>query len=133
MAPNQPDVRMDDLFPWRPPERSDALGHYPARDKVMPLAEAIRRHVKPGASVALGTCLEQMIPFAATHEIMRQRVGDLDLVDPVSDICFDQLIGAGLARRVTAAWVGNVMMGSAYAYRRAADRGEPRVIEIVEF
>jgi glutaconate CoA-transferase subunit A len=133
MAPDQPTVRMDDLSAWRPPERSDALGHYPAREKVMPLDEAVRRHVKPGSSVALGTCLEQMIPFAATHEIMRQGVGDLDLVGPVSDICFDQLIGAGLARRVTAAWVGNVMMGSAYAYRRAAERGEPRPIEIVEF
>jgi len=133
MAPDQPTVRMDDLFPWRPPERSDALGHYPARDKVMPLAEAIRRFVTPGASVALGTCLEQLIPFAATHEVMRQGIGDLDLVGPVSDICFDQLLGAGLARRVTAAWVGNVMMGSAYAYRRAAERGEPRPIEIVEF
>ena len=133
MAPDQTTVRMDDLSAWRPPERSDALGHYPAREKVMPLAEAIRRFVKPGSSVALGTCLEQMIPFAATHEILRQGVGDLDLVGPVSDICFDQLIGAGLARRVTAAWVGNVMMGSAYAYRRAAEQGVPRAIEIVEF
>jgi glutaconate CoA-transferase subunit A len=133
MAHDETTVRMDDLYPWRPPDRSDALGHHSASDKVMPLSEAIRRFVRPGARVALGTCLEQMIPFAATHEVMRQGVGDLDLVGPVSDICFDQLIGAGLARRVTAAWVGNVMMGSAYAYRRAAERGEPRAIEIVEF
>lgn len=141
-TPHEPVVRMDDLYPWRPSERTDALGHYPARDKVMPLSEAIRRFVKPGMRVALGTCLEQMIPFAATHEIIRQGAGsgspdggiaDLELVGPVSDICFDQLIGAGLARRVTAAWVGNVMMGSAYAFRRAAERGEPRKIEIVEF
>jgi len=133
MAHDDSAVRMDDLYPWRPPDTSDALGHHPARDKVLPLAEAVRRYVTPGSRVALGTCLEQMIPFAATHEVMRQGVGDLDLVGPVSDICFDQLIGAGLARRVTAAWVGNVMMGSAYAYRRAAERGEPRAIEIVEF
>lgn len=138
---HEPVVRMDDLYPWRPPPRTDALGHFPARDKVMPLAEAVRTFVKPGARIALGTCLEQMIPFAATHEIIRQgragtageSIADLDLVGPVSDICFDQLIGAGLARRVTAAWVGNVMMGSAYSYRRAAERGEPRPIEIVEF
>jgi glutaconate CoA-transferase subunit A len=133
MTHDESAVRMDDLYPWRPPDRSDALGHHPARDKVLALPEAIRRFVTPGSRVALGTCLEQMIPFAATHEVMRQGVGDLDLVGPVSDICFDQLIGAGLARRVTAAWVGNVMMGSAYAYRRAAERGEPRPIEIVEF
>ena len=129
----QPIVRMDDLYPWRPPERSGALGHFPAADKVLPLAEAIRRFVPNGSTVALGTCLEQMIPFAATHELIRARIGDLTLIGPVSDICFDQLIGAGLVRRVMAAWVGNVMMGSAYCFRRAAERGQPRPLEIVDF
>lgn len=124
---------MDDLYPWRPPERGDALGHYPATDKVVPLGEALRRHVKPGASVAMGTCLEQMIPFAATHELMRQGTGDLTLIGPVSDIIFDQLIAAGSARRVMAAWVGNVMMGSAYGFRRAVEQSSPRAIEVVEF
>lgn len=126
-------VRMDDLHPWRPPRRADALPHYPGRDKVLPLGEAIRAHLRPGATLALGTCLEQMIPFAATHEIIRQGIGDLTLVGPVSDIVFDQLIGAGLARRVAAAWVGNVMMGSAYCFRRAAERGVPRPLEVAEF
>ncbi len=124
---------MDDLYPWRPPERSDALPHFPSRDKVMPLAEAIRSHVKPGATVALGTCLEQMIPFAAAHELIRAGIGDLTLIGPVSDIAFDQLIGAGLASRVMAAWVGNVMMGSAYCFRRAVERKVPRSVEVVEF
>jgi glutaconate CoA-transferase subunit A len=124
---------MDDLAPWRPADRADAPGHFPAADKVLPLPEAIRRFVPPGSTVALGTCLEQMIPFAATHELIRAKIGDLTLVGPVSDICFDQLIGAGLARRVLAAWVGNVMMGSAYCFRRAAERGRPRPLEVVDF
>ncbi|MBI4364021.1 MAG: CoA transferase subunit A [Candidatus Latescibacteria bacterium] len=124
---------MDDLAPCATPERPEALSHHPARDKVLPLREAIRRHVSSGASIALGTCLEQMIPFAAAHEIARQRIGDLTLIGPVSDIAFDQLIGSGLVRRVMAAWVGNVMMGSAYAYRRAVERNVPRAIEVVEF
>jgi glutaconate CoA-transferase subunit A len=129
----EPEIRMDDLQPWRPGERSDALPHHPESDKVLPLPEAIRRHVPHGATVALGTCLEQMIPFAAARELIRQGVGDLTLVGPVSDIAFDQLIGAGLVRRVVAAWVGNVMMGSAYCFRRAVERGEPRPLEVVEF
>lgn len=124
---------MDDLAPWKPEERPGALPHYPGREKVLPLAEAIQRHVRPGASLVMGTCLEQMIPFAASREIIRQGIGDLTLVGPVSDIAFDQVIGAGLARRVMAAWVGNVMMGSAYCFRRAVERGEPRPIEVVEF
>ncbi len=131
--PKPTEIRMDDLAPRRAPERPGSLGHHRGGEKVMPLREAIRRFVPAGASVALGTCLEQMIPFAATREIVRQEIGDLTLIGPVSDICFDQLIGAGLARRVMAAWVGNVMMGSAYCFRRAVERGEPRALEVVEF
>ncbi len=132
MTPER-DVRMDDLAPWRPTERPDALPHHTGQDKVLPLPEAIRRLVRPGASIVLGTCLEQMIPFSAAREILRQGIGDLTLIGPVSDIAFDQLIGGGLVRRVMAAWVGNVMMGSAYSYRRAVERGEPRPLEVVEF
>jgi glutaconate CoA-transferase subunit A len=132
-VPRDREIRMDDLTPWTPGPRPDGLPHYPGREKTLPLPEAVRRHVRPGATVVLGTCLEQMIPFAAAREIIRQGIGDLTLVGPVSDIAFDQVIGAGLCRRVMAAWVGNVMMGSAYCFRRAVERGEPRPIDVVEF
>ena len=131
--PKPPDVRMDDLAPRRAPERPGSLAPHRGGEKLMPLDEAIGRFVPAGSSVALGTCLEQMIPFAATREIIRRGIGDLTLIGPVSDICFDQLIGAGLCRCVMAAWVGNVMMGSAYCFRRAVERGEPRALDVVEF
>lgn len=124
---------MDDLAPRKAPERPGALSHHRGQEKLVPLGEAIERFVRPGDSIVLGTCLEQMIPFAATREIIRRGIGDLSLIGPVSDICFDQLIGSGLARRVLAAWVGNVMMGSAYCFRRAVERGEPWPLEVVEF
>jgi glutaconate CoA-transferase subunit A len=129
----EPEIRMDDLSPWRPGDRPDALPHHPGADKALPLAEAVRRHVAPGSSVALGVCFEQMIPFAAAREIIRHGIGDLTLIGPVSDIAFDQLVSAGLARRVMAAWVGNVMMGVAYGFRRAVERGEPRALDVVDF
>ena len=72
MSTDPNEIRMDDLRPWRPPERSQALAHYPASDKVLPLGEALRRFVPDGSTVALGTCLEQMIPFAAAHELHGQ-------------------------------------------------------------
>jgi len=46
-------------------------------------------------------------------------------VGPISDILFDQLIGGGCVRDVVAAWVGNVMMGSAYNFRRATETENP--------
>ena len=72
------------------------------------MREAVARFVADGAAVAMGTCLEPAIPFAAGHELIRQGRRDLTLVGPISDALFDQLIGAGCVGRVVAAWVGNV-------------------------
>jgi glutaconate CoA-transferase subunit A len=80
--------------------------------------------------VALGTALEPCVPFAAGHELIRQGRRDLTLVGPISDALFDQLIGAGCVARVEAAWVGNVSEGLGHCYRRAAESGVPRAIEI---
>jgi glutaconate CoA-transferase, subunit A len=94
------------------------------------MAEAVARFVPDGASVAIGTALEPAIPFAAGHEIIRQRRRDLTLVGPISDSLFDQLIGAGCVATVCAAWVGNVSEGLGHCYRRATEQGEPRPIEV---
>ena len=101
--------------------------------KVSSLSEAIDRLVTPGCSIVTGTYMEQKIPFCAGHEIIRQAKGDLVLIGPISDILFDQLIGAGCVRKVMAAWVGNVMMGSAYNFRRAVETGVPRPLEVVDY
>ena len=94
------------------------------------MAEAVERFVPDGATVALGTALEPLIPFAAGHELIRRRRRDLELVGPISDALFDQLIGAGCVRRVTAAWVGNVSEGLGHCYRRACEHGVPRAVEV---
>ena len=93
--------------------------------KLLLLSDAIATYVPIGSSVALGLQMEQMIPFAAGHEIMRQKKRDLRLIGPISDILFDQLIGAGCVKDVVAAWVGNVMMGTAYNFRRAVEQENP--------
>ena len=72
--------------------------------------------------------LECGIPFAAVHEIIRQRRKDLTLIGPISDMAFDQLIAAGVVAKVIAAWVGNVAGGSGYGFRRAYEQGQPRRI-----
>jgi glutaconate CoA-transferase subunit A len=101
--------------------------------KLRSMHDAIAEFVPDGASVALGLQLEQMIPFAAGHEIIRQRKRGLTLIGPISDILFDQLIGAGCAEKVIAAWVGNVMMGSAYNFRRAVERDGLQVFNMTNF
>jgi len=101
--------------------------------KVFSMQQAIAELVPDGASVALGLQLEQMIPFAAGHEIIRQKKRDLTLIGPISDILFDQLIGAGCVKEVIAAWVGNVMMGSAYNFRRAVEHEGLKVTNLTNF
>ena len=101
--------------------------------KLLTMQEAIAELVPDGASIALGLQLEQMIPFAAGHEIIRQKKRGLTLIGPISDILFDQLIGAGCVEKVIAAWVGNVMMGSAYNFRRAVEQNGMRVVNMTNF
>ncbi|MET0851451.1 MAG: CoA-transferase [Candidatus Rokuibacteriota bacterium] len=94
------------------------------------MRDALASFVPDGASVCMGAALEALIPFAAGHELIRQGRRDLELVGPISDILFDQLVGAGCARKVTAAWVGNVSAGLGHNYRRAVEAGVPRPLEV---
>jgi len=97
------------------------------------MRDAIADFVPDGASVAMGLQMEQMVPFAAGHEIIRQKKRDLTLIGPISDILFDQLIGAGCVKQIIAAWVGNVMMGSAYNFRRAVEQDGMKVFNMTNF
>lgn len=100
--------------------------------KVQSLEAAIAAHVSDGMSIALGCALESSIPFAASHEIIRQQRKDLTLIGPISDIQFDQLIGAGCVRKIQASWVGNVAAGLGHNFRRAAEHGQPAPLAIEE-
>jgi glutaconate CoA-transferase subunit A len=101
-------------------------------DKLRSLHDAIARDVDDGMSVAMGCALESLIPFAASHEVIRQKRRDLTLLCPISDTLFDQLIGAGCVKKVIASWIGNVAAGLGHNYRRAAEYGIPHPIEIEE-
>ena len=94
-----------------------------SRSKLIPLSDAIAKFVPDGGTVAASLSLEALIPFACGHEIIRQRKKNLTLVGPISDILFDQILGGGCVRKVRAAWVGNVITGSSYNFRRAVESG----------
>jgi len=95
------------------------------KSKLTDMRSAIAEHAPDGSSVAMGLQMEQMIPFSTAHEMIRQKKRGLTLIGPISDCLFDQMIGAGCVSKVVAAWVGNVMMGSAYNFRRATEVENP--------
>jgi glutaconate CoA-transferase, subunit A len=101
--------------------------------KLTSMTDAIAQYVPDGSSVAIGLALEPFIPFAASHEIIRQQRRNLTLIGPISDILFDQLIGAGCVEKVKAAWVGNVSEGLAHCYRRAIEQSIPHSLVAEEY
>jgi len=92
--------------------------------KLHSLSDAVKRFVPDGSAIAMGLSLESLIPFAAGHEIIRQRKRNMTLIGPISDMLFDQVIGAACVKKIRAAWVGNVITGSSYNFRRAIESGQ---------
>ncbi len=100
------------------------------RDKLTTLHDAVSQHVGVGCSVVMGASLEPDIPFAATYEIIRQGIRDLNVIAPISDASTDMLVGAGCVGQVTGAWVGNVSGGLGHNYRRAFEGRETPAIKL---
>src|SRR6478672_4514287 len=100
-------------------------------NKFATLSEAISSLVKDGDTIALEG-FTHLIPFAAGHEIIRQRRRDLTLVRMTPDLLYDQMIGSGCARKLVFSWGGNPGVGSLHRFRDAVEHGWPRAIEIEE-
>ena len=99
--------------------------------KFLSLDAAIAEFVGDGACVALEG-FTHLIPFAAGHEIIRQRRRDLHLVRMTPDLVYDQMIGMGCARRLTFSWGGNPGVGSLHRLRDAIERQWPAPLAIDE-
>lgn len=99
--------------------------------KIISLREAVQEFVRDGDTLALEG-FTHLIPFAAGHEIVRQRKTDLTLVRMTPDIVYDQIIGMGLARKLIYSWGGNPGVGSLHRFRDAVEKGWPRPLAIEE-
>jgi glutaconate CoA-transferase subunit A len=99
--------------------------------EIVPLHEAVSELVRDGDTVALEG-FTHLIPHAAGHELIRQARRDLALIRMTPDLIYDQLIGAGCARRLTFSWGGNPGVGSLHRLRDAVENGWPRPLELVE-
>jgi glutaconate CoA-transferase, subunit A len=99
--------------------------------KIVPLSEAVAELVHDGDTVALEG-FTHLIPFAAGHEIIRQHRRDLTLARMTPDLLYDQMIGAGCARKLIFSWGGNPGVGSLYRIRDAITAGWPVPLEIEE-
>ncbi|MGH7888861.1 MAG: CoA transferase subunit A [Candidatus Binatia bacterium] len=100
--------------------------------KLMGMEQAIGRFVHDGDVIVIEG-FTHLICFAAAHEIIRQRRRELTLCRLTPDLIYDQLIGAGCARKLVFSWAGNPGAGPLYALRRAVENGIPNPLELEEY
>ena len=99
--------------------------------KILPLSEAIAEFVRDGDTIALEG-FTHLIPYAAGHEIIRQKRRNLTLIRMTPDVLYDQMIGAGCATKLRFSWGGNPGVGSLHRLRDAVEKGWPQPLAIEE-
>jgi len=100
--------------------------------KLATMRDAIAELVRDGDTVAIEG-FTHLICFAAGHEIIRQRRRDLTLARMTPDVVYDQMIGAGVARKLIFSWLGNPGVGHLHSVRRRVERHDPGPLELEEY
>jgi glutaconate CoA-transferase subunit A len=98
---------------------------------VLKLAEAVEQNLRDGDTVAMEG-FTHLIPYAAGHEVIRQKRKDLTLIRMTPDLIYDQIIGMGGAKKMVFSWGGNPGVGSLHRFRDAYEKGWPNQISIEE-
>lgn len=99
--------------------------------KVATMRDAIGALVRDGDTVAIEG-FTHLISFAAGHEIIRQRRRDLVLARMTPDLIYDQMVAAGVARKLIFSWLGNPGVGGLNAIRRVTE-GADASLELEEY
>ncbi len=98
---------------------------------ILQLNEAIEKFVRDGDVIALEG-FTHLIPFAAGHEIIRQKRRNLTVIRMTPDVIYDQLIGAGCVAKIVFSWGGNPGVGSLHRLRDAIEKQRPNPIAVEE-
>jgi glutaconate CoA-transferase subunit A len=102
--------------------------------KLTSMRDAIAELVRDGDTVAIEG-FTHLISFAAGHEIIRQGRRDLTLARLTPDLVYDQMVAAGVARKLVFSWLGNPGVGGLHAIRRRveADADVSERLELEEY
>ncbi len=96
------------------------------------MRDAVADLVRDGDTVAIEG-FTHLISFAAGHEIIRQRKRDLVLARMTPDLIYDQMVAAGVARKLIFSWLGNPGVGGLGAIRRRIEDADPAPLEVEEY
>ncbi|MFI5360842.1 MAG: CoA transferase subunit A [Elusimicrobiota bacterium] len=101
------------------------------KNKVLNMRDAVAQLVHDGDTVVIEG-FTHLISFAAGHEIIRQKKKNLTLARLTPDLIYDQMIQAGVAKKLIFSWAGNPGVGSLHAFRRATE-AKPPTLAIEEY
>jgi Acyl CoA:acetate/3-ketoacid CoA transferase, alpha subunit len=91
--------------------------------KLCSLSEAISQYVHDGDTVYCAG-FTHLIPFAAGHEIIRQKRRNLTLARATPDLIYDQMVAAGCAKKLIFSYIGNPGVGSLRIVRQQLESGQ---------
>jgi glutaconate CoA-transferase subunit A len=107
-------------------------GIFNMSNKLVSLHDAIQTFVHDG-DLLYASGFTHLIPFAAGHEIIRQRIKDLVLARATPDLIYEQMVAAGCAHKVIFSYIGNPGVGSLRRVRAAIESGEIEYEEYSHF
>lgn len=99
--------------------------------RFMSLPEAVGEYLHDGDTVAFEG-FTHLIPFAASHEAIRQRRSGLTLIRMTPDLIYDQMIGTGAADKLIFSYAGNPGVGLLHRLRDAVENAWPRPLALEE-
>jgi glutaconate CoA-transferase subunit A len=106
--------------------------HTSMYDKIMPMPDAVKKFVRGNSFIYFGG-FSHSEPYAAAHEIIRQKKRNLVVTRAAGGVLFDQMIGAGCVKEVITSHIGNVIgPAPCWAFRRAVEQKIPRGIKVRE-
>jgi glutaconate CoA-transferase subunit A len=103
-----------------------------AKNKVTSMKDAIQKYVRDGDTVYLGGFI-QGEPYAAIHEIIRQRKKELTISKAAAIIHIDMLVGAGCVNRLITTYFWSPIPKPCHAFRRALEQQIPHPLELEEY
>jgi glutaconate CoA-transferase, subunit A len=100
--------------------------------KVMTTKDAISKFINDGDFVYIGGYVCRP-PFAAIHELIRQKKNNLTITRSNAADDFDMMIGAGVVKRFISTFLSLGVYGLGRCFRRSIEKGIPHKIEIEEY
>ncbi|MCP3900831.1 MAG: CoA transferase subunit A, partial [Desulfobacteraceae bacterium] len=94
------------------------------KNKVFTLSQAVKTYITDGDHISIGGFTISRNPMACVHEIIRQQKKDLHVYAHSNGQGIDELIGAGIVKRIEIAYAGNGRFApTCFCFKRKVEQG----------